>query len=54
MSMTNQQLAVQLSIQEVYDCTCAECQKKIKDLVRGKISDQMVDKVIKGGPAAGG
>jgi len=54
MTMQKQQLSVQLSIQEVYDCTCPKCQKKIKDLVRDKISDQMVDQVIKGGPAAGG
>lgn len=54
MTMQQQQLAVQLSIQEVYDCTCPMCQKRIKDLVRDKISDQMVDQVIKGGPAPGG
>ena len=54
MTMPNQQLSVQLGIQEVYDCICPKCQKRIKDLVRDKISDQMVDQVIKGGPAAGG
>jgi hypothetical protein len=48
MTMQPQQLAVQLSIQEVYDCVCPECQKQIKALVRDKISDQMVDQVIKG------
>ena len=54
MTMQQQQLAVQLSIQEVYDCTCAKCQKRIKDLVRDKISDQMVDQVIKAGASREG
>lgn len=37
---------VQLSVKEIYDKMCIECKKKIKDLIREKISDDMVSKVL--------
>ena len=37
---------VQLSLKEIYDHACPKCQKEIKKLVREKITDQMVDKVL--------
>lgn len=37
---------VQLSIPEIYKMCCPKCKKQLKRLIREKISDQMVSKVI--------
>lgn len=39
-------LKIDLSIAEVYEAVCEDCQKELRELVRSKISDQMVDQVL--------
>lgn len=41
-------ISVQLSVKEIYDAVCKKCKKKIKDLIKEAISDQMVSQVIGG------
>ena len=44
--MSQKGLTINLSIREIYDAACPKCKKKIKELIRDKISDQMVSQVI--------
>lgn len=37
---------VQLSIKEIYAVACKKCKARIRSLIKEKISDEMVDKVI--------
>ena len=39
-------IQVQLSVKEIYDVMCPECQKKIRELIKEKVTDQMVKSVI--------
>jgi len=39
-------ISVQLSVKEIYDRMCVKCRKKIRDLIKEKITDQMVSQVI--------
>jgi len=39
-------ISVQLSVKEIYDRACARCKKKIRELIKEKITDQMVSQVI--------
>ena len=40
-------IQVQLSVKEIYDKVCPKCQKIIKELIKEKVTDQMVEQVIK-------
>lgn len=44
--MSQSGINVQLSVKEIYDTVCPECKKKIRALIKDKISDEMVSKVI--------
>jgi len=39
-------LKVQVDIREIFDALCPKCKKKVRALVKEKITDQLVDKVI--------
>lgn len=39
-------ISVQLAISEIYAKLCPKCKKKLKALIKEKISDQMVSQVI--------
>jgi len=39
-------ISVQLSVKEIYDRICARCKKKVRELIKEKITDQMVSQVI--------
>ena len=36
----------ELSIKEIYNAVCKNCKKKIRALIKEKVTDQMVDQVI--------
>jgi len=40
------QMSVQLSVKEIYDIVCPKCKKKIRQLIKEKITDQMISQVI--------
>lgn len=46
--MPESNINVQLSIKEIYEAVCPECQLKIKELIKSKITDQTVTKIIGG------
>ena len=37
---------VQLSVREIYERLCPKCRKKVRELIKEKISEDMVSKVI--------
>jgi len=37
---------VQLSLKEIYEKVCPKCKKKIRGLIKEKITDDMVDQVL--------
>ena len=39
-------IQVQLSVSEIYAVLCKKCQAKLRELVKDKISEQMVDQII--------
>jgi hypothetical protein len=39
-------LSVQLSIKEIYDKLCPKCREKLRQLVKEKVTDDMVNKII--------
>ena len=39
-------IQVQLNVREIYEKCCPKCRKKIRQLIRDKISEDMVSKVI--------
>ena len=39
-------ISVQLSVKEIYEKLCSKCRKQLKELIKGKISEQMVSQVI--------
>jgi uncharacterized protein with PIN domain len=39
-------LSVQLSIKEIYDKLCPKCKEKLRQLVKEKVTDDMVNKII--------
>jgi bacterioferritin-associated ferredoxin len=41
-----QQVAVSLALPEVYDHLCSKCKAEIRQLIKEKVSDQMVDQII--------
>jgi len=39
---------VQLDIKEIYRLMCPECRDKLRDLVKGKLADQVVKQALEG------
>jgi len=39
---------VQVSIKEIYRLMCPECREKMRDLVKEKMADQMLDRTLGG------
>jgi bacterioferritin-associated ferredoxin len=39
-------IQVQLSVKEIYDKMCPKCQEKLRQLIKEKVSDEMVSQVI--------
>ena len=46
--MAQAELRVQVNIKEINDVVCKKCKKKIRDLIRDKITEDMVTQVIGG------
>ena len=46
--MAQAELRVQVNIKEIYDVICTECKKKVRALIRDKVTDEMVTQVIGG------
>ena len=44
--MSQKGMNINLSIKEIYEAACPECKKKIKELIKNKISEEMVTQVI--------
>ena len=44
--MASAGIQVQLNVREIYALCCPKCRKKIRQLIRDKISEDMVSKVI--------
>jgi len=38
---------VNLSLKEIYQKVCPECQKKIRDMVKDKLADRLVEQALK-------
>lgn len=51
--MASAGLQVQLSVAEIQAILCPECRAKLRELVRAKITDQLVDQVIGTRPPGG-
>lgn len=41
-------IQVQLSVREIYKVLCEECREKLRELIKDRISEQMVDQIIEG------
>ena len=39
-------IQIQLSVKEIYDRVCPKCQAKIRELIKEKVTDQMVSQVV--------
>jgi len=39
-------LSVQLSVKEIYERLCPKCKKVVRELIKEKITEEMVEKVI--------
>ena len=39
-------IQVQLSVKEIYAKLCPKCRKKVRELIKEKVTDQMVSQVI--------
>jgi hypothetical protein len=37
---------VNLSLNEIYKVLCPKCREKLKDLVKGKLADQLVEQAL--------
>lgn len=45
--MANQQTTnIQLSVKDIYAKICPKCKRIIKDMVRDKVTEQMVDNIL--------
>jgi hypothetical protein len=38
-------LQVQLSVKEIYDTLCPKCKAKMRELIKAKITDQMINSI---------
>jgi len=41
-------LSIQLNVKEIYERLCPKCKKKLKQLIKEKITDQLVEGVLEG------
>ena len=41
-------LSIQLNVKEIYERLCPKCKKKLKALIKEKITDQLVEGVLEG------
>lgn len=46
--MEKQETNVQLSIKEIYAKLCPRCKREVKELIKNKLSDQVVEKMVGG------
>jgi uncharacterized protein with PIN domain len=37
---------ISLSIKEIYERLCPECKKKLRELIKEKITEQMVNEIV--------
>lgn len=37
---------MQVSIKEIYDACCPECKKKVRELVKSKVTDDLVTQIL--------
>lgn len=44
--MASAGIQVQLSVKEIYEQLCPKCKAKLKELIRQKVTDQLVESVI--------
>lgn len=44
--MVEGKLSIQVTLKEVYDVLCPQCRKKLKELIKEKITDEMVRNVL--------
>jgi hypothetical protein len=49
--MKQGEMNIQLSVKEIVEVCCPDCKLKVRELVKEKVTDQMVDQVL-GDPAA--
>jgi len=42
------EVKVQVSLKDIYKRVCPKCKKKIRELIKEKITDRMVDQVLEG------
>lgn len=41
-------IRVNLTMPEIYKALCPECQKKLEELVKSKVQDQVAKKILEG------
>lgn len=46
--MAQQETKVELSIKEIYAGLCPKCKKVVRELIKNKLSDQVVDRMVGG------
>jgi len=44
--LSKSEVKVQVSLKEIYKLVCPKCRRKIRNLIREKITDQMVNQVL--------
>jgi uncharacterized alkaline shock family protein YloU len=48
--LPDQKVDVKVSIPEIYEVVCPECKKKVKELVKSKIADSIVNPIVEPKP----
>ena len=46
--MSGNETNIQISIREIYKILCKKCKRKLRELIKEKITDQMVEKIVGG------
>jgi len=44
--MAEAQMRIQLSVKEIYEKLCPKCKRKVRELIKEKITEDMVNRVI--------
>jgi len=44
--MAKASMLIQVNIKEIYERLCTECKQKIRDLIKEKITEQMISQVL--------
>jgi len=39
-------ISIQVSVKEIYEKLCPECKAKLRELIKQKVTDEFVEKVI--------